>query len=295
MVAGSKAPVRKISIVTAAFNHRTYLENAMRTLREQVCDAEIEHIVIDGGSTDGTVDLLRQLSAEDGWSHLRWISEPDRGQSDALNKGFRLATGDVIGWLNADDQYLPGALEAVRRVLTEKPDVDVLYGDYNWTNAEGRIVQVRRTPPFSRFVLHYHHVLVIPTAASFFRKRIFDEQNFLSDDFDYAMDVDFFLRLAGRGYRFEHLPQVLADFRWHDNNKSLVGAEKQAEETARLAIDYSPLLKRLPGPGAQRLGLRVLRVAAALHYWTGKMVRGYYFTQFRPPWPKIAKNGRVSQ
>jgi glycosyltransferase involved in cell wall biosynthesis len=111
-----------ISIVTPSFNAAAYLEDAILSVSRQGRVA-VEHIVTDAVSTDGTLEILRQ------YPHLRWISEPDRGQSDAINKGFLLAKGELVGWLNADDYYLPGALEAIANAAAAHPEADVIYGD----------------------------------------------------------------------------------------------------------------------------------------------------------------------
>src|ERR1700756_3819113 len=94
--------ILKISIVTPSFNQASFLKEALESVARQNYPA-VEHIVVDGGSTDGSVELLKAYSGRNGWAHLRWISEPDEGQSDALNKGFKMASGEIIGWLNSDD------------------------------------------------------------------------------------------------------------------------------------------------------------------------------------------------
>jgi glycosyltransferase involved in cell wall biosynthesis len=289
MARGRSGPVKKISIVTPSFNQRLFVADALESVKAQVCEAELEHIVVDGGSSDGTVELLRQLSEQPGWSHLHWASESDKGQSDALNKGFRRATGDVVGWLNADDRYLPDAIEIVRRELDRNCNTDVLYGDYRWIDANGRVTQVRRTPAFSRFVLYYHRVLVIPTTACFFRRCIFDDGVFLSERHHLAMDVEFFLRLEQLGYRFQHVGEILAEYRWHRANKSSLHAVKQAEEANRAIIEATAL-REIKNPVAQRFVLSVLRAAAAARHWSAKAFHGYYFEQF---WPLVQNRGKT--
>src|SRR6266481_9084813 len=101
---GSKDLTQKISIVTPSYNQRAFLEVALESVRAQNYPS-LEHIVVDGASTDGTVEYLRSLTWKRGWEHLHWISEPDEGQSDALNKGFKMAAGTIVGWLNSDDVY----------------------------------------------------------------------------------------------------------------------------------------------------------------------------------------------
>ncbi len=266
----------KITIVTPSLNQGAYIKEALLSVKQQNY-GNLEHLVIDGGSTDATLTILRELSTSPGWDHLRWISEPDGGQSDALNKGFRLATGDLVGWLNSDDRYRPSAFDVISRVSRSNPDADVLYGDYTFIDSEGRLRQLRREIEFSRFILHYHRVLYIPTTATFFRRRIFDEGNFLDEQLHYAMDYDFFLRLSERGYGFQHVPALLADFRVHAESKSGAFCRQQLREHDMLARKHSPLLQLIEQHGGREVVFKVLRwVAAALRY-SEKLLRGYYF------------------
>ncbi len=271
----------KISIVTPSFNQAAYLEEALWSVKNQNYPS-VEHIVVDGASTDGSAEILRRRASLPGWEHLRWLSEPDRGQSDALNKGFRLATGDIVGWLNSDDRYRPNCFNAVIQGFAKHARADVLYGDYTWINEQGRTWQVRREIGFNRFVLQYHCVLYIPTTSTFFCRRILDEGNFINLDYQYAMDYEFFLRLASRGYRFKHIPHLLADFRWHPQSKTGSAASKQLQEHDHIAEENSSFLKRLPDGSPRKLAFRFLRIAAAGTRYAEKMVRGYYLEQFRP-------------
>ena len=144
-----------------------------------------------------------------------WLTEPDSGQSEALNKGFRQAKGEIIGWLNSDDRYRAGCFEQIVQAFADNPDADILYGDYLLVDEAGKTVKIRREIEFSAFILLYHRVLYIPTTATFFRRRVFEEKNWLDESLHYAMDLEFFIRLAARGYRFRHIPEILADFRVH--------------------------------------------------------------------------------
>jgi len=167
-----------ISIVTPSLNQGAFLSEALLSVREQKY-SELEHLVIDGGSGDDTIKILCRYSEEACWKHLRWTSEPDHGQSHALNKGFAKASGDIIGWLNSDDRYRPGCLNYVSRIFQERPNIDVVYGDYTWIDENGRTIQCRREIEFSYFILLYHRVLYIPTTAAFFRRRVIDYGNWL--------------------------------------------------------------------------------------------------------------------
>ena len=127
------------SIVTPSFNQAAFIEDALNSVRRQDVD-QVEHWLIDGGSTDGTVDLLRRHSENIGGKTLRWLSEPDRGQSNALNKGFARVSGDIVGWLNSDDRYRDGCFTEVAKVFQDHPEVDIVYGDYTWINEQGSAV-----------------------------------------------------------------------------------------------------------------------------------------------------------
>ena len=179
-----------ISIVTPSFNQADFIVEALESVRLQNAD-NYEHLVIDGMSTDGTVDLLRNHAANTERKTMLWISERDTGQSEALNKGFQRAKGEIIGWLNSDDRYRPNCFEYVVRAFEENPDVDIVYGDYLMVDAVGKVLKIRREIEFSPFVLRYHHALYIPTTATFFRRRVFDEGNRLDETLQYAMDLEF--------------------------------------------------------------------------------------------------------
>ncbi len=179
--------------------------------------------MIDAASTDSTFEILERHS------HLRWISEPDRGQSDAINKGFRMATGDLVGWLNADDYYLPGGLEAIARAAEQHPEADVLYGDCIFVDPEGRIVRSKVEHDFDQQVLLYFGCY-IPSTSTFFRRRLIERGLLLDCDYRIAMDFEFFARLARLGCTFHYVPQFIAAFRWHEDNVSLRNADRRAEE-----------------------------------------------------------------
>jgi glycosyltransferase involved in cell wall biosynthesis len=262
----------KISIITPSFNQGEFIEETIRSVLNQQYE-NFEHIVMDGGSTDQTLSILRK------YSHLVWVSESDRGQSDALNKGFKCANGEIVGWLNSDDYYLPKCFQMVAENFVNEPSTDVLHGNYRWIDKDGKLMQRRRELRFDMFMLKYLHMLYIPTTATFFHRRVFDEANFLDIDYRYAMDYEFFLRLAMKGYRFVHIDAFLADFRWHAQSKTESASHKQLEEQRKALLEYDPVLRTLPPPvrgGARALLTGVARTKRMVL----KAVRGYYFDQW---------------
>jgi glycosyltransferase involved in cell wall biosynthesis len=274
----------KISIITPSFNQGAFIEEALLSVKEQNYPY-VEHIVVDGASTDCTVKTLRYYGETPGWEHLNWISEPDHGQTDALNKGFRKATGTIVGWLNTDDRYRPGCFATIAQEFAEHKEADVVYGDYTWIDERGDVTRIRREIEFDRFILCYHRVLYIPTPSSFFRIRIFEEGNLLDPGLEYSMDYEFFLRLASKAYRFHHVPSLLADFRWHAESKSTAYSRRQVAENSAITVMYSPVLQKVQGTLYQGITLAGLRAAAAGLRYSKKLLRGSYFEEFwpRPP------------
>ena len=269
-----------ISIVTPSLNQASFIGEALQSVERQSY-ANWEHHVMDGMSTDGTVDLLRAMTSKKEQQKLFWVSERDSGQSDALNKGFRRVRGDIIGWLNSDDRYRVGCFEHIVKAFEENPSVDIVYGDYLIVDESGNPFQIRREIEFSKFILLYHRVLYIPTTATFFRRRIFDENNWLEANLQYAMDLEFFIRLSARGYRFKHIPQLLADFRIQANSKTCSAPDRQRVEHQQVIFAAAPILRRLKSPHLRGVVLSLLRSIACLKRYSEKMFRGYYWEQFR--------------
>jgi glycosyltransferase involved in cell wall biosynthesis len=238
-----------------------------------------EHIVVDGVSTDGTLAILRNLDLNNDRSNISWVSEIDSGQSEALNKGFRLAKGEIIGWLNSDDRYQPNCFEHVAQVFRDHPEIDIVYGDYCLIDESGKLLRVRREIEFNAFILLYHRVLYIPTTATFFRRRIFDENNWLDEKLHYAMDLEFFIRLSRRGYRFMHVSEVLADFRLQPASKTCSSPDRQRAEHRQVVLGASQLIYNLPSPYMKEAVLLFLRLLASTRRYSEKLLRGYYWDQ----------------
>jgi glycosyltransferase involved in cell wall biosynthesis len=211
-----------LSVITPSRNSAEFLEDALLSV---VCQQgpRVEHIVVDGASTDNTVDILKRFS------QVQWISEPDQGQSDAINKGFLHATGDLMGWLNADDYYLPGGLEAIARAGQEHPEADVIYGDCVFVDSAGKIVRSKVEHAFDPAILMYFGCY-IPSTSTFIRRRVIESGSLLNCDYRVCMDFEYFARLAHAGCKFHYVPRFIAAFRWHGCNVSLKEVDRRAEE-----------------------------------------------------------------
>lgn len=269
-----------ITIVTPSFNQARFLGECLASVEAQDT-GPVEHLVFDGDSSDGSVDILQSVAVGPRFSNLQWVSEKDKGQSHAINKGFHRASGEIIGWLNSDDRYRPNCFSAIVKAFHDHPNIDVIYGDYTWVDEDGRPLQLRREISFSAFVLLYHRVLYIPTTAMFFRRRILDDGQLLNENLHYAMDFEFFVRLSRLGYRFMHVSKVLADFRFHPASKSVEFPERGLAEQEQITLQYSPILRNCSPQWASSV-LSGLRAAAALRRYGEKALRGYYFSQFQP-------------
>ncbi len=191
----------------------------------------VEHIVIDGSSTDHNLAIVKRYSG------VQWTSEPDRGQSEAINKGFLRAAGDLVGWLNADDYYLPGGLQAIARAAREHPEADVIYGDCVFVDCAGKMVRSKVEHDFDRSVLLYFGCY-IPSTATFFRRRIIDSGWLLDCDYQVCMDFEYFARLAHAGFKFCYVPHFVAAFRWHGSNVSLRQLPRRREERQRVQLSF---------------------------------------------------------
>jgi len=216
-----------VSIVTPSFNQARFLEETIRSVLEQDY-APLEYLIVDGGSTDGSVDIVRRYADRLAW----WVSEKDEGQTDAINKGFAHARGEILAWLNSDDTYLPGAVAQAVAFLQAHPDVGMVYGDANLVDETGRVIGKfpARQTDYRRLRRGYVH---IPQQASFWRASLWRQVGPLDPTFYFAMDYDLWVRLA-RLSRLQYHPRLWANFRLHGEGKTSLSDDRCWPEMLRV-------------------------------------------------------------
>jgi glycosyltransferase involved in cell wall biosynthesis len=216
-----------VSIVTPSFNQVEYLEETISSVLAQNYP-HIEYIVVDGGSTDGSVDIIRAYSSR----LARWVSEADMGQTDAINKGFAMATGDILAWLNSDDTYLPGAVSKAVDYLISNPHIGMVYGKAYYIDEDSEPVALYPAGQTNYSGLRRGKT-TIPQQTMFFRNTLWDMVGPLDSSFYYAMDYDLWTRISAVSPIGFH-KEFMANFRLHSASKSLTEANRCWPEMMRV-------------------------------------------------------------
>ena len=227
-------PWPKISVVTINFNYVDYLELTMRSVLLQGYP-DLDYIIIDGGSSDGSVDIVRKYERWLG----HWISERDRGTSDALNKGCVAARGDVMGFLFSDDVYTLGALEVAGRAFVSNPECQIINGDIRLEREDGTLIEVVRSGEvtFDRLVRYWVPYHTPPTIAVFFRRKIIEEVGLFKETLRYANDYEMWLRIGCR-YSFIHVAHIFAIYCIHSSSVTGQGWDKFIPEWSSVSRAY---------------------------------------------------------
>jgi glycosyltransferase involved in cell wall biosynthesis len=263
----------RISVVIPSYNGVSFLTRALDSLAEQDYP-ELEAIVVDGGSHDGTVELLKSRSDV----ISRWISEPDRGQTHALNKGFAMATGEIFGWLNCDERYLPGTLKLVGEAFRQEPDLDIIFGHRIVVDREDREIDRMRLPPIhpAKYAIYASGLLFSDT--TFWKADVHRRTGKLDEVHcgRYGMDFDWFARLGLNVRRWKRIDVFLSEFTEYEGRIS-----KNVVEMPDIAHEIRKRVQRLAG--VSPLGVIAL---SPIYFLLSRYGRFGWRGLIRPPSPK---------
>jgi GT2 family glycosyltransferase len=215
-----------VSIITPSYNQAAYLEQAIRSVLEQNY-SPIEYIIVDGGSSDGSVEIIRKYAERLAW----WVSEPDQGQAEAINKGLKQARGEIVAWLNSDDLYLPGAVAQAVQALQTQPQVGLVFGDAITIDAQGRPLKHLTFGDWGLDELMGFRIICQP--AVFMRRQVLEQAGYLDTSYHYLLDHHLWLRMA-RLAGVLHVPQVWAAARHHPQAKNVAQAAAFGQEAFRI-------------------------------------------------------------
>ncbi|HKQ73209.1 MAG TPA: glycosyltransferase family 2 protein [Blastocatellia bacterium] len=209
----------RISIVTPSYNQGRFIERTIESVLDQRGPFDLEYLVMDGGSEDGTLEILRKYNGR-----LDWESASDKGQVDAINKGLRRVTGDIVGWLNSDDLLAPGALEKVAEVFSGRPEIEWVHGRCEIIDADDRLIRrgVSAYKDWRCRRYSYARLLnenFISQMTVFWRRAILEETGLLDPNLNLAFDYDLWLRFGKRNDPV-YIPELIAFFRWYETSKS---------------------------------------------------------------------------
>ena len=222
-----------VSIVTPSYNQGRFIEDTLLSVKNQDYP-NIEHIIMDGGSTDETIDILRSY---EGSYNMRWVSEPDKGQSDAINKGWKRCSGEIVGWVNSDDVYFyEWVISYIVNQFKTLQDVDVIYGDGVIINEDNLILRICHVIPWFSYN-RLLRVMFLFQPSSFFRREVVQDYK-LDLDIDLSMDYEHCLRLAANGLKFKHVNKILSAYRRHSATKTQSRLEETKAETRKVQERY---------------------------------------------------------
>ena len=224
----------KISIITPSYNQAQFLERTILSVLNQNYP-NIEYIIIDGGSTDGSVEIIKKYEKYLDY----WVSEKDRGQADAINKGFKKSTGEILAWLNSDDTYLPEAFYKVIKNIRHNPDADLVFGNMYFINKNDLVVGELRLTKINIDNFLYEDIS-LPQPATFWKKNVYNKIGKINEKYQYCMDFDFFVRLAETG-KLIYFKEYLASFRIHENSKTSKYLDVWSFERNDIIKSYLPV------------------------------------------------------
>lgn len=247
-----------VSIITPSFNQGSFIQLTIESVLSQEYP-NLEYIVIDGASTDNTLEVLQGIDD----NRLKWVSEPDSGQSNALNKGLKTARGEILAYLNSDDLLLPGAIEFTVNAFQQNADIDLIYGDCIYIDGDGKTIGKTFGEPFDleqalRGRIH------VPQQTAFWRRRVTDKIGLFDESLHYLMDVDYWFRLDASGFETLYLPGIRGGYRLHHSSKTVAQVEGFWREWEQLIDKYFGVVY----PSADATEAEIQSLKSYLHMYT---------------------------
>lgn len=259
-----------VSVITPSFNQAKYLEETIRSVLEQEYP-DVEYILVDGASTDGSLEIVRRYADRLAW----WVSEKDSGQAEAINKGLSHATGEILAWLNSDDYYLPGAISGAVKAFKENPDIALVYGNMLAVNENGDTINVLRYDQLTLEDLLCFQIIGQP--AVFFRREALERAGALDPSYHFLLDHHLWLRIARQG-QILHVDQTWAAARYHAEAKNRARAAEFGREAFRI-LDWAQQTQ----PGLASVMARIGRRARA----SAHRVDARYLLDGGQTWPAL--------
>lgn len=253
------SPWPRITIVTPSLNQGQFIEETIRSVLLQGYP-DLEYMIIDGGSEDGSVDVIKKYAK---WLEY-WVSEPDHGQSYAINRGLKRSTGALAGWLNSDDIYLPGAFAFVASQSLLHPEFEMIYGDINLVNEKGEFIEEFRSHQIGP--KDATRLTFLPQPSCFWRTRLFLQIGYLNEDYSHIFDIDYWVRISMKHQVF-YCAHLLANFRIHKNAKT----QKDERLTALEGLTLNK--KLFKDPSIPKHILKFKR--RELCHWYERLARAY--------------------
>lgn len=231
----------KISVISPSFNCAKYIRRCIEGVLQQNYP-NFEHIIVDGASTDGTVEILKE------YPHLKWLSEKDSGEAEALNKALKMVSGDIISWLNVDDYYFDNSvLNLIAKASADHPEADVYYGKGLMINEKGDVLNYRMPlmPITLAGLMRWYLNLNLYQPAMFYKTKMVRDVGFFREDLFYSIDFDYWLRIAAKGYRYHFIDRVLAKATLvREGAKSAGSVEDQHENWQEVAASFQDYLSK---------------------------------------------------
>ncbi len=254
----------KISVVVPSFNQGQFLEYCLNSIISQGYP-NLELIVMDGGSTDNSVEILNKYNK----NITYWVSENDKGQSDAVNRGLAIATGSIIGWLNSDDIYLNNCLYSAIEFFKDNPNCGIVFSNYYFIDEESKIIRRRKEIPFNYGIYLWTNGCYHANCAGFFRSSVFNKIGYLDETLDYGMDYEFYLRASQQGIDIKHSNSYWAGYRFHKSSKSISSSDLQEEESNKIVMRYFP-------KGISSTKIKILKIIYRYFRYIRKLFIGSY-------------------